>query len=248
MSDVLRTDALSVAYGGVRALVEADVRVGPGQVVGLIGPNGAGKTTFIDAVCGFTRATGRVWLNGEDVSGLSPHRRARAGLGRTWQAADLFDDLTVAENLAVAARPTFRRRRDDAGDPAMVLSRLGLDGAADHATTELSQGQRKLVGVARALVAEPAVLCLDEPAAGLDTDESRELGQRLRALADAGTAMLLVDHDMGLVLSVCDEVVVLDFGRVIARGTPGEVRADRTVIEAYLGSAAGAVESYLEGA
>jgi branched-chain amino acid transport system ATP-binding protein len=247
MTDALRTEGLSVTYGGVRALVDADVRIAPGRLVGLIGPNGAGKTTFIDAVCGFARSTGRVWLNGSDVTALSPHRRARAGLGRTWQAADLFDDLTVAENLAVAARPTFRPRRDGGIDPAEVLARLGLEDAADRATTELSQGQRKLVGVARALVADPSVVCLDEPAAGLDTDESRELGGRLRALADAGTALLLVDHDMGLVLSVCDEVVVLDFGHVIARGTPAEVRTNHAVVEAYLGSAAREVETYLEG-
>jgi branched-chain amino acid transport system ATP-binding protein len=247
MRDALRTEGLSVAYGGVRALVDADVGVAPGHLVGLIGPNGAGKTTFIDAVCGFTRSTGRVWLNGTEITGLSPHRRARAGLGRTWQAADLFDDLTIAENLAVAARPAFRRRGDGGPDPLEVLDRLGLGDAADRATTELSQGQRKLVGVARALVARPTVVCLDEPAAGLDTDESRELGTRLRALTDGGTAMLLVDHDMGLVLSVCDEVVVLDFGRVIARGTPDEVRTNHAVIEAYLGSAAREVETYLEG-
>jgi len=241
----LRTEGLSVAYGGVHALVDADVAVAPGRLVGLIGPNGAGKTTFIDAVSGFTPATGRVWLNGEDVTGLPPHRRARAGLGRTWQAGDLFDDLTVAENLAVAARPTMRRRPGGHADPRGVLARLGLEAVADRPATELSQGQRKLVGVARALVAEPSVVCLDEPAAGLDTDESRDLGRRLRALVDEGAAMLLVDHDMGLVLSVCDEVVVLDFGRVIARGTPDEVRTDHTVIEAYLGGAAAEVEADL---
>jgi branched-chain amino acid transport system ATP-binding protein len=244
---VLRTEGLTVRYGGVQALTDVDLEVPAGSLVGLIGPNGAGKTTFIDAVGGFAPAGGRVLLDGVDVSSLAPHRRARRGLGRTWQAADLFDDLSVRENLRVAAlQPSFREtaralvsgreRPADAIDGA--LAELGVEELGEREPGQLSQGQRKLIGVARALAARPRVLCLDEPAAGLDTEESRDLGSRLRRIVDAGTAMLLVDHDMGLVLSVCDLVFVLDFGRVIAHGTPAEVRREASVVEAYLGRAA----------
>jgi branched-chain amino acid transport system ATP-binding protein len=247
MSAALEAQGVSVRYGGVHALSEADLVVEPGRLVGLIGPNGAGKTTFIDAIGGFTPAGGTVCIAGEDVSRLAPHERARRGLARTWQAADLFDDLTVRENLTVAAdRPTVRTtarelftgRSDTLDAIDRTLALLGLEELAHRGADELTQGQRKLVGVARALVAQPRVLCLDEPAAGLDTDESRELGRRLRAVVDAGVALLLVDHDMGLVLSVCDEVVVLNFGKVIAHGTPDDVRTDGEVVEAYLGRAA----------
>jgi branched-chain amino acid transport system ATP-binding protein len=247
VTEVLRTERLSVRYGGVRALSEVDLVVDEGQLVGLIGPNGAGKTTFIDAATGFTASTGRVVLCGKDVSSHAPHRRARGGLARTWQSADLFDDLSVRENLLVAsgrrnwrgtAREVLTGRPPAAEHVDRALAEVGLDDLSDRAADELTQGQRKLVGVARALAAGPRVVCLDEPAAGLDTVESHALGRRLRAVADHGVGLLLVDHDMGLVLSVCDEVVVLDFGTVIARGTPEQVRQERRVIEAYLGSAA----------
>jgi branched-chain amino acid transport system ATP-binding protein len=247
MSDVLRTEGLSVRYGGVLALSDVDVTVGAGQLVGLIGPNGAGKTTFIDAVAGFAPSSGRVSLGGDNVSTLMPHQRARRGLARTWQAADLFDDLTVRENLRVASgRPSLMglvrqlldAHQDQRESVDRALDLLGLTQLADRGADELTQGQRKLVGVARALAAQPALLCLDEPAAGLDTAESQALGHRLREIVDRGTAVLLVDHDMGLVLSVCDEVVVLDFGKVIARGSPDAIRRDPTVVEAYLGRAA----------
>jgi branched-chain amino acid transport system ATP-binding protein len=231
MTGVLRAERLSVSYGGVHALIEVDLSVEEGQLVGLIGPNGAGKTTFIDAVGGFTRSSGTVVLQGKDASRLPPHRRARRGLARTWQGADLFEDLTVRENLRVAG-----------SEVESTLAELGIEHLADRSADQLSQGERKLVGVARALASRPRIVCLDEPAAGLDSTESRELGTRLRAVVENGTAMLLVDHDMGLVLSVCDHVVVLDFGKVIARGAPEQIRDDHIVIEAYLGQAAREVE------
>ena len=233
-------------FGGVQALVDVDLEVPEGALVGLIGPNGAGKTTFIDAITGFVPAGGRVQLADTELSRLAAHERARAGLARTWQSGELFDDLTVGENLAVAAeRPsvwaTIREVlwKGDA-EPAAVhdaLALVGLEDVVDRLPAELSQGERKLVGVARALAASPRVVCLDEPAAGLDTAESEQLGRRLRRVVDGGMAMLLVDHDMGLVLSVCDRIVVLEFGEVIASGTPEEVRRDRRVVEAYLGGA-----------
>ena len=224
---VLRVSGLSVAFGGVHALNDVDIEVREGELVGLIGPNGAGKTTLVDAVTGFVRFSGTVELDGRDIGQMPPYQRARLGLGRTWQSTDLFDDLDVRENLTVA---------DGTGEVDSKLSLVGLDVAGEAMPGQLSQGQRKLVGIARALASDPRVLCLDEPAAGLDTHESQELGARLRELADQGQSMLLIDHDMGLVLGICDRVVVLEFGRVIADDTPEVVRRDPNVISAYLGA------------
>jgi branched-chain amino acid transport system ATP-binding protein len=246
MAALLETRELTVAFGGVRALDGVDVRVERGRLVGLIGANGAGKTTFIDAVTGFVPARGRVLLDCEPLDGRAPHQRARRGLARTWQSIDLFDDLSVAENLQVAAerhhlahlfgdlvRPRRRPARTDALD---ALRQLGIAHLAERMPSALSQGERKLAGVARALAGRPRVLCMDEPAAGLDAAEGRELGGRLREIVAAGVTILLVDHDMGLVLSVCDEVYVIEFGRVIAHGTPAEIRRDQRVIASYLGA------------
>ena len=244
MKAVLATAALSVRFGGVQAVEDVDLAVDEGQLVGLIGPNGAGKTTFIDAITGFVRYTGVVELDGRDLGGMPPHARALRGLARTWQSTELFDDLTVRENLAVGAeRPSFLAlaaevvgRRIPTGESADdALQLLDLGGIADAMPAELTQAQRKLVGVARAIAMRPRLLCLDEPAAGLDTRESDDLGQRLRQIADAGTTTLLIDHDMGLVLNICDRIVVLEFGKVIAAGPPDQVRHDPRVVEAYLG-------------
>ena len=253
VTPVVEARAVSVSFGGVRALVDVDLRVEPGQLLGLIGPNGAGKTTFIDAISGFVRYRGSVLLDGQDLSGKAPHQRARLGLARTWQSVELFDDLTVRENIAVAAEPSsFRALRDVVSRQDGRSERLeealrvfGLGERGDAMPSELSQGDRKLVGVARAYAATPRLLCLDEPAAGLDALESEALGRHLRETVDRGTAMLLVDHDMGLVLSISDYVVVLEFGNVIAHGTPDAVRRDPAVISAYLGRAASEVAAEL---
>ena len=246
MTAVLAAHGISVSFGGVRAVVDVSLEVRPGQLVGLIGPNGAGKTTFIDAVTGFVPHGGTVSIDGKDVTRLAPHARARCGLARTWQATELFDDLSVRENLTVAARhPTalettkellWRSVGDvDAVDEA--LDRLSLDGLADALPGELTQGQRKMVSVARALAARPKLLLLDEPAAGLDARESAALGGKLREVVDQGLPVLLVDHDMGLVLGISDQLVVIESGVVIASGTPGEIRQNPRVVEAYLGAA-----------
>ena len=239
---VLATGGLSVDFHGVHALRGVSFEIGAGELVGLIGPNGAGKTTFVDAVTGFVGSRGRVTLDGRDLRGRPPHARAALGLARTWQGGDLFDDLLVEENLAVAQdrspawRIAFRDQADrQAIDDALALFELGW--AAKASPADLSQGYRKLVGVARALAAKPRLLLLDEPAAGLDTTESQALGAHLRAIADGGQSTLLIDHDMGLVLSICDRVVVLEFGELIADGAPEVVRRDPRVVAAYLGGA-----------
>ena len=244
MSVVLATTGLSVRFGGVRAVDEVDIVVDEGQLVGLIGPNGAGKTTFVDAITGFVRYTGRAELDGRDLARMPPHARARRGLARTWQSTELFDDLTVRENLMVAAErlswlslaaELVGKRAAESPAAEHALELLDLESIADAMPAELTQGQRKLVGVARAIAMEPRLLCLDEPAAGLDTHESDDLGRRLRRIADAGTTTLLIDHDMGLVMSICDRITVLEFGKVIAAGAPDEVRRDPRVVTAYLG-------------
>ncbi len=246
MTALLNVDALSVTYGGVTAVDAIDLSVTEGKVVGLIGPNGAGKTSTIDALTGYhVPSNGRVSFGGDDITRMRPHTRSRRGLARTWQSVELFDDLTVEENLLVASEkmgvlqalrdlllPIGKHSREDVD---WALGLCGLDDVKDRLPTELSHGRRKLVGVARALAQRPRLVLMDEPAAGLDTNESAELGTHVRALPDAGVTVLLVDHDMSLVLSICDEVIVLDFGQVIARGTPEEIRRNDAVISAYLG-------------
>ena len=256
---LLRTTDLTVSYGGLHANDSVDLTVEEGKIVGLIGPNGAGKTTFIDAITGFTSlAAGSVEFDGKTIDGLRPADRARAGLCRTFQSLELFEDLTVRENVLVAAEePKWysfitdivtpwrgARKYDEQVDWAMSVVAIG--DLADRMPTDLSQGQRKLVGVARALAAEPKLVLLDEPAAGLDTAESQHLGRQMHSMIDHGITVFLIDHDMGLVLNVCDYIYVLDFGRLIASGTPAEIRSNADVIRAYLGESAG--EAQMESA
>lgn len=231
MTPVLSAEAITVRYGGVVAVDDVHLAVEEGQVLGVIGPNGAGKSSLVDAICGLTRCTGTVRLSGVDVSRYPVHRRALAGLSRTWQSVELFADITVGENLRIVrgARPD----RPGTDDP---LELLGVGETRDLHPAELSLGKRKLVGVARALAARPRVICMDEPAAGLDSRESAQLGRNLRRIAAGGTAILLIDHDMDMVMSTCDALHVLDFGKTVAAGPPEAVRSDPAVMRAYLGT------------
>jgi len=226
----LSIEALSVRYGGVVAVDGVTFEVKEGEIVGLIGPNGAGKTTLMEALGGFIDYRGTVSFFDEALEGRPPHRRAHLGLGRTFQGIDLYDGMSVAENVVVGEYVAT-----DATDLDAVLSDLGLLQVRDRNVGELSRGQQQLVSVARALAGHPRVLLLDEPAAGLDTTESLQLAERLRQVRDKGVTILLVDHDMSLVLGLCDTIHVLDFGVLIASGPPAEIRSDRRVAEAYLG-------------
>jgi ABC-type branched-subunit amino acid transport system ATPase component/ABC-type branched-subunit amino acid transport system permease subunit len=233
---------LRVAYGGVVAVSNVSFEVPEGVILGLIGPNGAGKTTFIDAITGFANSTGKILFDGKDLAGHKPHERVAEGLCRTFQAIELYDDLTVEENLTVglaSGRQGFgAASKKSINDTCEVL---GLSDLRERPAGDLSQGQRQLVSIGRALVGQPKLLLLDEPAAGLDSTESEWLGQRLRDVRAKGVTILMVDHDVNLVLGLCDYIVVLDFGEVIAQGTPAEIRGNRRVIEAYLGSSQNAL-------
>lgn len=232
---MLEVSKLTVRYGRVVAVSAADLTVERGSIVGLIGPNGAGKTTFIDAVSGFTPSEGAIRFAGHPIDQLPAHKRANAGLVRSWQSVELFDDLTVFENLSAAAARTTRWL-DHPLEAKEALGLVGLGDVLERLPTELSNGDRKLVGLARTLMCDPLMVLADEPAAGLDTEESERLGARLRTLVNDGVTMLLVDHDMNLVLNVCDVVYVIDFGQIIASGPPNEIRTNPTVIAAYLGA------------
>ena len=228
-SPALSVRNVCVHYGGVTAVDNVTFDVRPGTIVGVIGPNGAGKTTLLDAITGFAPAMGSVALSGDPLDGRPPYERVRSGLGRTFQHIELYDDLSVFENIVVG------RARRGGPELAQLLDVVDLADAAQRPAGELSQGRRQLVSIARALASNPDVLLLDEPAAGLDSAESAWLGKRLRSIRDAGTTIVLVDHDMQLVLSLCDEVHVLVFGKLVASGPPHVISADADVAAAYLG-------------
>jgi branched-chain amino acid transport system ATP-binding protein len=241
---------LSVSFGGIIALDDVSVDVDRGQVLGVIGPNGAGKTTLFNAICGFVRPqSGSVRWNGSSLHAVPPHDLAGLGIARTLQGVGLFPRLTVLENV-MAGTERFRRaglisallgsprsdrdEREQRARALRALERVGCAAIADRLPGTLPFAVQKRVALARALVLEPELLLLDEPAGGLDAGELAELGELIRALGTS-IAVMLVEHHMDLVMSVCDRVVVLDFGRVIAAGEPAEVRTHKDVLEAYLG-------------
>ncbi|MHB1853979.1 MAG: ABC transporter ATP-binding protein, partial [Acidimicrobiales bacterium] len=230
-SELLRVEGIDVQFGGVRALWSVDLGVAPGAVTGLIGPNGAGKTTLFNVVTGLQAPSrGRVLFDGRDITGTKPTRRARLGIGRTFQRLELFGTLTARENVLMAAET--RRSSGEGGAAAWadsLLARVGLTAVADEPADLLPTGLARLLELARALATRPRLLLLDEPSSGLDEQETDQLGRVLTALAAEGMAVLLVEHDMRLVMGVCNRVTVLDFGRVIAEGPAEVVRADPLV-------------------
>jgi len=237
---LLEVDDISVRFGGVHALSGVAFAADAGAVTGLIGPNGAGKTTLFNVVTGLQPPDrGRVVLDGVDVTRVRPHRRARLGMARTFQRLETFGTLTVRENVLVAAEVRGRRSGDDASPAAVadaLVEQIGLRGVQHERVDTLPTGTARLVEVARALATAPRLLLLDEPSAGLNELETNELGQLLTRLAAGGLAVLLVEHDMRFVMSTCTHIHVLDFGRVIASGGPGDVQRDQTVRAAYLGA------------
>ena len=239
MTAALEVADVTVRFGGRRALDGVTLGAEAGAVTGIIGPNGAGKTTLFDVVSGLRRpGHGRVRLAGADVTGLGPARRARRGLARTFQRLELFTMLSVRDNVAVAVethRAWSGRGTEIPERVDELLATVGLAERADDRVTALPTGQARLVEVARALATDPAVLLLDEPASGQTDDETARFAELLRRLAADGRAVVLVDHDMGLVMDVCDRLHVLDLGRVLASGEPAAIRDDPAVHAAYLG-------------
>ncbi|MFZ3562365.1 MULTISPECIES: ABC transporter ATP-binding protein [unclassified Streptomyces] len=251
--DGLDIEDLTIRFGGNTAVDSAAFAAPLGRVTGLIGPNGAGKTTTFNACSGLLRPTrGEIRLFGKDITGRPPAARARLGLGRTFQRMDLFDSLTVEQNIALGREAGLAR-----GNPLKQLLATPAETKAVRAATEevlelcglgalrhevagsLSTGQRRLVDLGRVLAGDFKLLLLDEPSSGLDTAETEKFGAIVtRVVAERGCGVLLVEHDMGLVMSVCDHLYVLDFGRLIFEGTPAEVRASPAVRAAYLGSEA----------
>jgi branched-chain amino acid transport system ATP-binding protein len=250
-SSVLEVSAVTVRFGGLTALDAVSLTVAPGEIVGVIGPNGAGKTTLLNVLCGFIRPNeGQVFIDGHRHDHLRPHQLAGLGISRTLQGVGLFQGLSVIENVMTGAnlRATAgfwsallglpRSERDERRlrqEAAGALKRVGAAEVADARPGELPYGMRKRVALARALVARPKLLLLDEPASGLSEGELAELGQLIRELA-AETSLVIVEHHMDLMMSVCDSLVVLDFGKVISRGSPQEIQADPAVATAYLGA------------
>ncbi len=242
----LEVEGLTVRYGGVVAVDDLRLTVRPGRILGLIGPNGAGKTSAIDAVTGFARASGKVLLDGTDISRTSVTRRARLGISRSFQSLELFEDATVLDNIRAASdqrdRLSYLRDLVHPANPPLppevvaAIHEFHLEDDLLRHVQDLPYGQRRLLAIARAVASQPSVLLLDEPAAGLGDTETAELANMVRRLADDwGMAVLLVEHDMNFVMSVCDEIVVLDFGRQIAEGPRELVRNDPVVVAAYLG-------------
>jgi branched-chain amino acid transport system ATP-binding protein len=234
----LEVRGVTVAFGGRMALQDVSLAAEAGEITGLIGPNGAGKTTLFNVIGGLQSARrGRIAIDGKDVTRLPPYRRAHLGLARTFQRLEPFGLLTVRENVELAAR--MQRQADPSRVATELLSRLGIAELAEVRADRLPTGQARLVELGRALATDPSVLLLDEPASGQDERETEAFSRVLRGAAEAGVAVVLVEHDIVLVMGVCERIHVLDLGRIIASGTPAEVRSDERVLGAYLGTSSG---------
>ena len=237
---LLETRGVTVRFGGTTAVDAVGITLEAGQVTGLIGPNGAGKTTLFNVITGMQRPTsGAVLLDGTDITRRSPGKRGRLGVARTFQRLELFLSLSVRDNVRVAGDIVKASRRggyDVEGETQRVLELTGLDEIADREVADIPTGRARVVEVARALMTHPRLLLLDEPASGQTEQETEGFAVMLRGLADEGLGICLVEHDLSLVMSLCRTIHVLDRGRLIASGTPDEVRATPEVVAAYIGA------------
>jgi len=233
---ILETDQISVRFGGHMAVDDVSLSVEEGAITGLIGPNGAGKTTTFNVITGLQPPTrGKVSVGGQDITKLSAHKRARLGVARTFQRLELFGSLSVLDNVLTAAELNRVEGQDPKQASIALLDRVGLSDLVGQRADSLSTGNARLVELARALACRPRVLLLDEPASGLDEEETNRFADILLELADDGLGILLVEHDVPLVMRLCRQITVLNFGSVLAQGTPKDIQTNEAVVEAYLG-------------
>jgi len=248
---MLEVSKVTKRFGGLEALKDVDLKVNPGEIFGLIGPNGAGKTTLFDVISGVTRPTsGKVFFQGESITGIKPHRIAEKGLVRTFQATRLFMSLSVLENVQIGCHipakanivadvfrvPSIKRRESEMQQRAIDIVKLaGIETIGGQIAKDLPHGNQRALGVAIALAAEPKVLCLDEPVTGMNIEETQFMMDLIRRIRGEGIAILLVEHSMRVVMSICDRIAVLNFGRKIAEDTPDKIQVNNDVVEAYLG-------------
>ena len=249
--DLLQIDNLAITFGGIRALSDVSLTARTGEVDGVIGPNGAGKTTLFNCISGLlTPDYGSITFDGHHLHAKmgNPMMRARRGIGRTYQTPRLFRSVSVLDNLVMGCRAANAAKRCYDFDPSLkelrpadrarrIAELVGYHGALDAPASSLSFGEMRVIELARALCASPSLLMLDEPASGLDVEQAQDLVGLVRDLADLGLAVLLIEHDMSVVMGVCESITVLDFGSVIARGTPREIQENQDVLDAYLGKA-----------
>ena len=248
---ILKTENVSKSFGGIHALRQVSFAVPREQIKGIIGPNGAGKTTLFNLITGFYPTDqGAIYFNGQKLNGLGPHQVAERGIARTFQNVELFDRMTVLENVMVGRHPRTsggfigaalrlaRHREEEAHirqDALEMLDFIGLGQRAGSPSSALPFGLQRILEIGRALATEPLLLLLDEPASGLNAAETRELGQLICRIRDRGITVILVEHDMSLTMEVCDEILVMDYGRTLAEGSPREIQQNQAVIDAYLG-------------